>query len=198
MRVEPDRSHTECAREPRGRPPYAAEAQHTERLAVKLTTLAKRGTRPLPRTDRGCAEIRSAQQNQRGADHVLGDGQRVGAGRRDHLDPSCLACGEIDIVEPDAQPSYDAQLAGGGDKLRVDACLVAHDQRLRVDDRGEKCVAAFGERCIMDYGETPLQRRDRRLVHEFSDDDLHHERWPRIANSASPSGAPSAPRPCGR
>ena len=88
LRIETDDAHAERAAEPAGQAADAAEADEAERLAGESRgrwTAPARGHPPA--RDRGRRRVRAAQQQHRGADHVLGDGERVGAGRRNHLDP---------------------------------------------------------------------------------------------------------------
>ena len=56
-------------------------------LPASSRPLDSAGARPFAAADRRRRRVRAAQQEHGGADHVLGDRQRVGAGGRNHLDP---------------------------------------------------------------------------------------------------------------
>ena len=171
--VEGDDAHPECTTQMRRLPADAAEADHAQRLAGELAAVGERGARPFSRSHRRRAGIGTAQQQHRRTDDVLGDGERIGPGCRDHLDAARFAGRKIDVVEADSKPADDAQLACGGDELAIDPRLVAHDQRVRIGDHAEKVFAPGDEFRIVGRGEPPLQRGDGCLVHEFGDEDVH-------------------------
>ena len=83
-----------------------------------------------PARDRRRRRIGAAQQEHRGADHVLGHGQRIGAGGRNHFDPPLAAGVDVDVVEADAEPADDLQHRRGAEQLAIDLRPVAHDERV--------------------------------------------------------------------
>ena len=67
--------------------------------------------------------IGAAQEHHRGRDDVFGDGDVVRAGRRVDRDAARLAGGEVDVVEPDAEPADALQLGRAFEQRRADeAC----------------------------------------------------------------------------
>ncbi len=130
--IEAQHVHAECTCEAAGQPADAAEADDTERLAGDLAPVGKPRPRPGSAGDGLSARVRAAQQQHRRRDHVLSDGLRVGAGRRDDLDAARLARRQVDVVEADPQSAYDPEPGRARHHVAIDLRLVAHDQRIGI------------------------------------------------------------------
>ncbi len=84
--------------------------------------------RPLTGRHRRCAGVCAAQQQQRRADHVLGNRQRIGAAGGYHLQATPLASRHVDVVQADAEPADHARPGQRIEQRATHLGAVAHDQ----------------------------------------------------------------------
>ena len=154
-------------------PPKPTRPSVLPRDLAAIATMPPAATRPQP--PRRCLPG-TAQQQHRAADHVLGDRQRVGAGRRKDRDAAgfagrrgrcCRARRRADRPPAAAAPAAPAR--------RRPACDCARSARAPRPPRQERGPVIDQFRRVIDVEALP-QRLDRRLVHELRNHDPHETR----------------------
>jgi hypothetical protein len=126
------------------------------------------------RQHRRIGKIGAAQQHHGAADDIFDDGEAVRAGRRKDPDAAGGAGFHVDIVEADAEPADDLELAGGFEHRAAHLRLVAHDQGRDIGQQPCELVRLVEELGVVMDRIARAERRDRGLVHEFGDDDVCH------------------------
>ncbi len=165
-----------------------AEADEAEPLAGDLAADQLR-LGELARHHRGIGEIGAAQQHHGAADDVFDDGEAVGPRRREDLDAARVAGFHVDVVETDAEPADDLQLLCRRQDIAPHLRLVADDQGGDIADELRQFVGLAEEIGVVMDAVAGAEHGDRRLVHEFRDDDVGHGR-----RLCSYDGQPSASR----
>ena len=115
----------------------AAEADDADGLLVELDARVLRAL-PLPLRERAVGGRDVAGEAQDVADGQLGGRDDVRGRRVDDHDAGGGRRLDVDVVEPDAGARDDLELRGGGDRLGVDLRRGAHEDRVRVRERGEQ------------------------------------------------------------
>ena len=109
-RVVRDEPHAERVRALRDEHTDATEADDAERLAVQLDAFPLRPV-PLPRLQIGVRLRHVARLREQQRDRVLGRRQDVRLRRVHHHHAAARRLGDVDVVEADAGPADDDQLA---------------------------------------------------------------------------------------
>ena len=173
-RIEGRHRHVQGRRALGGLASDGAVADQPETLAGDLAahqTIAW----PRPGDHVGGRRIGAAQQQHGGRDHVFGDGDVVGAACREHRDAARLASRHVDVVEPDAETADRFQALRRIEKRPAHLRPVAHDEAPRLAQGGGEVVRPVDEVGRVKDVESLQSLADRRLVHEFRNDDIGHD-----------------------
>ena len=107
--------------------------------------------RPVAGGDVGGRRVGAAQQQHRRADHVLGDGERVGAGGGNHLDAACARTRRRRCCRARRRAGRRrCSVGAAASSVAVDLRAVAHDQRIGVGERAAQRVGPVDERLVVD------------------------------------------------
>jgi hypothetical protein len=151
----------------------AAEAADDDRLARQFRA---HEPQPVPATGpRGLVgEGDFAGDRQQQAHGQLGDGHRVGLQGRDHDDARLRGGIHVDVVEADAVAADDEQAGCGGEHLRGELGLVAHDDGAGAGELFAQARRGLPQRAVMHDVVPLLEPLDRRRGAEgFGDEDVH-------------------------
>jgi hypothetical protein len=89
------------------------------------------------------------------------------------FDSTLAARVDVDVVETDAQPADDLERRRRGQQLAIDFRAIAHDERIGVFERGRERIGTIDQALVVQGVVLRSEPGDRRVVHEFADDDAH-------------------------